>query len=127
MRNDAKYWVTPVIGVVIGIAYLIGFWLGGDPVIGLAALAFMTACSIAIALAGRRSETVRGLLDHRDERITAIDLRATAATAIAMIIADLIGFVIELAHGHDSSPYVIIGVVGGLSYIGAVAYLRLRT
>lgn len=127
MRNNATYWATPVLGVVIGIAYLTGFWIGGKPLDGVAALAFMTVCSVAIALAGRRSETIRGLLDRQDERITAIDLRATAVTGLAMIIADLVGFVIELAHGHTSSPYVIIGVVGGLSYIGAVGYFRLRT
>jgi hypothetical protein len=36
--------------------------------------------SAVLVLAGRRSETVRGLLDHRDERLHAIDLRATATS-----------------------------------------------
>jgi hypothetical protein len=80
-----------------------------------------------LALAGFRSETVRGLLDHRDERITAIDLRATAAAALAMTIAVLIGFVIQVAEGHSASAYIVIGVVGGLAYVAAVGYFRIRT
>lgn len=82
--------------------------------------------SVALALVGRRSETVRGLLDHRDERIAGIDLRATAFTAIAMIVASLVGFVVSVAQGHDGGSYPIIAAVGGLSYVVAVAYLRVR-
>jgi hypothetical protein len=37
------------------------------------------------------------------------------------------GFVVEVAQGHSGSPYVIIGVVGGLTYLAAVAYFRIRT
>ncbi|HUY51056.1 MAG TPA: hypothetical protein VMV92_36025 [Streptosporangiaceae bacterium] len=60
-------------------------------------LAVMVVFSAAIAVVGRRSETVGGLLDHRDERISGIDLRATAFTAIAMILAVLVGFLIEVS------------------------------
>jgi hypothetical protein len=87
----------------------------------------MVVFSVIIALVGFRSETVRGLLDHRDERITAIDLRATAAAALAMVIAVLIGFVIQVAQGHNASAYEVIGVVGGLAYVAAVGYFRIRT
>ena len=131
MRTEAKtprlYWATPILGLVIGIIYLIGFSVGGRPLDGAIALGVMVVFSVIIALVGFRSETVRGLLDHRDERITAIDLRATAAAALAMIIAILIGFVIQVAEGHDANAYVVIGVVGGLAYVAAVVYFRIRT
>jgi peptidoglycan biosynthesis protein MviN/MurJ (putative lipid II flippase) len=131
MKTEAKtprqYWATPVLGLVIGIVYQVGFALGGRPLDGTIALSIMVAFSVVIALAGRRSETVRGLLDRRDERITGIDLKATAVAALAMCVAVLVGFVVEVAQGHTGSPYVIIGVVGGLSYAAAVVYFRIRT
>jgi hypothetical protein len=131
MRIEAKtprqYWATPILGLVIGIIYLVSFSIGGRPLDGAIALGVMVVFSVIIALVGFRSETVRGLLDHRDERITAIDLRATAAAALAMIIAILIGFVIQVAQGHNASAYEVIGVVGGLAYVAAVGYFRIRT
>ena len=82
---------------------LVGTWslsrLPVTPVHGVLALAVMVAFSAALLLARRRSETVRGLLDHRDERISAIDLRATAITALAMIVVVLVAFVVQIARG----------------------------
>jgi len=79
-----------------------------------------------LAVLGRRSETVRGLLDRKDERITGIDLRATAFTAMVLIVAVLVGFVIQVARGGSGWPYDLLGAIGGVSYLLAVAYLRLR-
>ena len=125
-KTSRAYWVTPATRVVIGLIYLIAFSLGGQPGNGLIGLGIMVAFSAAIALLGRRSETVRGILDHRDERLAGIDLRATAVTAVVMILAVLAGFVVEVARGHDGMPFVLIGAVGGVAYLGAVAYFRVR-
>jgi hypothetical protein len=126
-KTSRTYWITPAAGVACGLIYLIAFSLGRPPGYDLIALGVMVAFSVAIALIGRRSETVRGLLDHRDERLAGIGLRATAVTAVAMILAVLAGFVIEVAHGHDGAPYAIIGVVGGVAYLGAVGYFRVHS
>jgi hypothetical protein len=125
-KTNRRYWSTPAVGVAGGLIYLIAFSLGGKPGYGLIALGVMVVFSAAIALAGRRSETVRGLLDHHDERLAGIDLRATAVTAVVMILAVLAGFTIEVARGHDGAPYALIGAVGGLAYLGAVGYFRVR-
>ena len=125
-KTNRAYWVTPAAGVAGGLIYLIAFSVGGKPGYGLIALGVMVAFSAAIALLGRHSETVRGLLDHRDERLAGIDLRATAVTAIVMILAVLAGFVIEVARGHDGAPYALIGAVGGVAYLAAVGYFRVR-
>ena len=125
-RTNRSYWATVAVGVGIGIVYLIGFAAGGEPLLGLGALAVMVLFTGVLVLAGRRSETVRGLLDHRDERISAIDLRATAVTALAMIAVILIGFVISIARGGSGWPYDMIGFVGGLAYVAAVVFFRAR-
>jgi hypothetical protein len=95
-RRDRKYWVTPVTGVAIGLLCLIGFSIGGQPVLGAVALAIMVTCSAGLVLLGRRSETVHGLLSRRDERITSMDPRATAITA------------------------------GGVTYVACLVWFRLR-
>ena len=124
--NRRGYWATVAVGVGIGVIYLIGFAAGGKPLLGVGALGIMVAFSGALILAGRRSETVRGLLDHRDERISAIDLRATAVTALAMIAVILVGFVVSIARGGSGWPYDMIGFVGGLAYVAAVIFFRAR-
>jgi hypothetical protein len=125
-KRNRGYWATVVLGVGIGIVYLIGFAAGGKPLLGVGALAIMVAFTGALLLAGRRSETVRGLLNHRDERISAIDLRATAVTALAMIAVILVGFVVSIARGGSGWPYDMIGFVGGLAYVAGVVYFRVR-
>lgn len=121
-----RYWSTPVLGVLIGLAYLVGFSIGGKPGEGVFGLALMVALSLVLVLAGHRSDTVRGLLDHRDERIVGIDLRATAFTALAMLVAVFVGLMVEIARGDSGWPYAMIGAVGGFAYVAAVVYLRIR-
>jgi Na+/H+ antiporter NhaD/arsenite permease-like protein len=125
-RTSRKYLATPILGVLMGVVYLVAFSVAGHLLDGVFALAVMVAFSVALLLARRRSETVRGLLDHRDERISAIDLRATAVTALAMIAVVLVAFVVQVARGGSGWPYSMIGAVGGLSYLAAVIYLRIR-
>jgi hypothetical protein len=125
-RTSRKYLATPIFGVLMGLVYLVALSVAGDPVDGVLALAVMVAFSAALLLARRRSETVRGLLDHRDERISAIDLRATAITALAMIVVVLVAFVVQIARGQSGWPYSMLGFVGGVSYVAAVIVLRIR-
>jgi hypothetical protein len=125
-RTSRKYLATPVFGVLMGVVYLVALSVAGSPVYGVLAFAVMVAFSAALLVARRRSETVRGLLDHRDERISAIDLRATAITALAMIAVVLVAFVVQIARGQSGWPYSMLGFVGGVSYVAAVIYLRIR-
>jgi hypothetical protein len=87
----------------------------------------MALFSAGIVLAARRSETVQGLLDRRDERISAIDVKATAFSGMALITAILVAFVVELARGQDGMPYAWLAALGGVSYVTAVIVLRLRS
>ena len=124
-RNPA-FWATPAVGVLAGIAYFVAAAISGHPGMGAVLLGIMLAFTAVILVASRRSETVRGLLDRRDERIVRIDLVATAASGVAVILAVLGGAVVELARGHSGQPYVWLATVAGLVYLGAAVVQRVR-
>jgi hypothetical protein len=99
----------------------------GDRVGGAWALGIMTAFG-ALVLLGGRSETIRGLRgDGRDERFAMIDMRATAFAGFIVVIAVIVGFLVEVSQGHSGSPYTQLGAVGGLAYIAAIVVQRLRS
>ena len=80
----------------------------------------------ALILVGGRSETIRGLRDGRDERFRQIDIHATALAGLAVIIAIIVAFVVELAKGHSGAPYGWLGATAGLTYLIAIIVFRIR-
>jgi len=112
--------------LALGVVMFAAQWIGGSPSSGLGSLGVMAAFG-AFILFGGRSETVRGLRgDGRDERFWQIDLVATAIAGMAVISVIIGAFVVELARGHDGSPYAWLGAVGGISYLVAIVVLCLR-
>jgi hypothetical protein len=86
-----------------------------------------SSARVPLILAGGRSETIRGLRgDGRDERFRQIDVAATAIAGLVVITAVIVGFLVEVARGHDGSPYAQLGALGGVAYLVAVAVLRVR-
>jgi hypothetical protein len=126
MRTTRRWWVLPLFSVAIGCAILAAQWIGGNLRGGLWSLLAM--CGFAALLAvGGRSDTIRGIRgDGRDERFRVIDVTATAIAGTAVILTLIAVWLVELARGHDGSPYGELMAVGGLSYIAAVAFLRWR-
>lgn len=119
-------WFLPLFSVGLGFVMLAAMWIGGDPSTGLQSLAIMTVFG-ALILFGGRSETVRGLRgDGRDERFRQIDIHATAFAGIVVLSAIIVAFIVEVARGHEGTPYSWLGAIGGLSYLLAVIGLRLR-
>jgi presenilin-like A22 family membrane protease len=39
----------------------------------------------------------------------------------------IVAFIIEVARGHDGSPYAWLGAIAGLAYLVAIVVLRLRS
>lgn len=117
----------PLVSVGIGIVYLIAGFLGEDLVFGIFGLLLMTGLAVVLWLVRFRSETVQGLMDQRDERINAIDLKSTACAGMVVMAAIIIALITEIARGHDGSPYAWLGAVGGVAYVLAIIYHRLRT
>jgi hypothetical protein len=119
-------WFLPAFSLGLGIVVLAASWLGGHPGEGAYSLAIMAGFGLVILLAGR-SETIRGLRgDGRDERFAQIDLRATAAAGLVLIITLIVSWLVEIARGHSGSPYDWLCAIGGLAYVLAVAFLRWR-
>lgn len=116
----------PLVAVGIGIAYLVAGLVGNDPGFGIFGLLLMTGLAVVLWLVSHRSETVRGLMDRRDERINAIDLKSTAFAGSTVIAVIIIAFIVEIAQGRDGAPYYWLGAVGGVAYVLAVIVQRLR-
>jgi hypothetical protein len=110
-------WFLPAFAAVLGLIMWGASWAGGHPAQGAASFAIMAAFG-AVFVFGGRSETIRGMRgDGRDERWAMIDMKATALAGIAVIIAVIVGFVIEIAHGRSGWPYTMLGAIGGIVYL----------
>jgi drug/metabolite transporter (DMT)-like permease len=126
MRVTETKWFLPSFCVALGLVIFGAQWIGGDAGSGLVSLGIMSAFG-ALVLFGGRSETIRGLRgDGRDERFKMIDIHATAISGLAVIVAIIIAFVIELARGHDGSPFTCLGAIAGLAYLAAIVVFRAR-
>jgi hypothetical protein len=125
-RRSRQTWVLPGVAVAIGIAYLVAGILGDEIGFGIFGLVLMVAIAVGVLVVRRRSETVQGLLDRRDERLVQIDVKATAFAGAIVIAAVLIAFIVEIARGHDGDPYAALGAIGGAAYLAAVVWYRVR-
>ncbi len=126
VKARLTFWSVPIIGVLGGVGFLLAARAGGYPDLGWALLVFMVVVMLGVVLASRWSETVRGLLARDDERITSIDRDATAWVGFVLTVAIIVGAGVEVAHGRSGQPYLWLGVLGGVSYLGAVVVARLR-
>lgn len=127
-RRDVMHskWTIPAFSVVMGLVLLGANIVGHQLVLGIWSLGIMLVFGAAVLLGGR-SETVRGLRgDGRDERFALLDLQATALTGLALIVAVIVAFIVEVARGHSGEPYDWLGAIAGLAYIAAVIVLRVR-
>jgi hypothetical protein len=126
MQMTKTKWFLPLFAVALGLVMLAAQWVGGNPGSGLVSLGILAAFG-ALILLGGRSETIRGLRgDGRDERFRMIDVHASALAGLVVITAIIIGFVVELARGHDGNPYGWLGAVAGVAYLVGIAVLRFR-
>jgi hypothetical protein len=116
----------PAVCVALGAGVAGAQIIGGHP--GQAV--FSAALFLAIAatlLFGGRSETIRVVRgDQPDERWKMHDLRATALAGLVLILVIIGAWMVEVARGHDGSPYAALGAIAGLTYIGAVIAQRVR-
>jgi hypothetical protein len=126
MRVTRSKWFVPLLSVALGTVVFAAQWIGGDPGSGLVSFGILAGFG-ALILLGGRSETIRGLRgDGRDERFRMIDIHATALAGLAVILAIIVAFIVELANGHSGNPYGWLGAIGGLTYLVAIVIFRIR-
>jgi hypothetical protein len=125
-KRPATFWLTPAVSLALGAAMGAASWAGGQRGFAVFAFALMTAAAIGMIIAARRSETVAGLLDRRDERITAIDRDGTLITGYTLILAVIAGTFWQLAIGGDPQPFAWLGALAGVSYLAALITPRIR-
>jgi hypothetical protein len=120
-------WFLPGFSVLLGLMLLLAAAIGGQARVGFWMFGVMAVFGLAILLGGR-SETVRGLRgDGRDERFETLDLRATAYAGLVLMVAIIVAFLYEIAHGRSGDPYTWLGAIAGLAYLASVVYLRIRS
>jgi hypothetical protein len=126
MRVTRAKWFLPLLSVALGLVVFAAQWMGSSPGSGLISLAIMSGFGLLILLGGR-SETIRGLRgDGRDERFRMLDIHATALAGLAVILAIIVAFIVELANGRSGNPYGWLGGIGGVTYLIAIVVLRIR-
>jgi hypothetical protein len=125
-RVTRSKWFLPGFCLVLGVVMLAVWWLGGSPGEGVISLAVMAGFGLLVLLGGR-SETIRGLRgDGRDERFARMDVHATAVTGLVLLVALIVAWLVEIAHGRTGGPYGWLLALGGLAYLLAVAFFRWR-
>ncbi len=120
-------WSMPLFSLALGAVMFAAFAIGGSPGEGAGAFAVMAAMAALFGFGARRSETLAGLGGPgRDERWAMIDLRATAASGLVLILVVIGAWLYEVANGRDGEPYAQLGAIAGLAYVVAVAAARFR-
>jgi hypothetical protein len=65
--------------------------------------------------------------DGRDERFRKIDIHATAIAGLTVLVATIIGAIVELARGRSGAPYSWLAAIGGVAYVAAIVVFRIRS
>ena len=121
-------WFMPAFCALIAALIFAAFAIGGDAASGAFSAAVLLFVGAVFYFGARRSETLAGLGGPgRDERWERIDVHATALTGLVLILVIIGAWLVEIAQGHDGNPYGLLGAIGGVTYIAAVAFLRWRS
>lgn len=121
-------WVVPGLCVVLGVGMLAIQLAQGEPGLGLALLAIMWGYGAVVVVLRRRSELGELMAGGMtDERRAAIQLRALAVTGQVLIVVLVVGFVVQMARGSDTQPWVWLGALGGATYLASLVVIRARS
>lgn len=128
MTSNAARRSVPGFFLAVGGACLVAATVGGHLALGLVTFGILAACSLALVLLGRRSETYQGLTEKEpDERFARIGGLAWAGTGIVLTVGNLSAFIGELASGRSGDPYFWFVATAAITYIVFVALLSRHT
>ncbi len=111
---------------VAGTGIAIATWIGNGWRGALSVEVVTVIATIAYFVLGGRDSDVGALFGSRaDERQATINTRATVLTAHVLVLVALGGVLVSIAVGSLVWPFLLFGVVGGVTYvIGLVVYQR---
>lgn len=120
-------WAVPGFSVLLGVLFFAASALGGQPLLGVGMLAVMAAYGIVLVAFSGRSETV-GVLRGQpvDERFAGFNVLATAVAGVAAILMALGGFAWQIARGESGWDFALVAAAAGVTYLAALAWLRVR-
>ena len=120
-------WATPAVAMVLAVLMFAAFAIGGQPLIGLGALAVMAVYGGVLFVLGSRSETI-GVLAGRpaDERLAGFNMLATAVAGTVAVVVAIAGFLWATARGESGYDFALVAAAGGIGYLAAIMWLRWR-
>jgi hypothetical protein len=124
--HDSWWWVPVLVGG-LAVPTFVAFWIGGDPKAGLIWGSLSIVFALVLAVGGR-SDTVRLLRgEDDDERAVALELQATTLTAVALIVALAVLFLVTAARGESPVVYGVLLLLAEMTHLGALAVLNRRS
>jgi hypothetical protein len=123
---QSRRWV-PALVAALAIPTFVAFWIGGNPRAGLIWGSLSIAFAIVLVLGGR-SNTIRLLRgEDDDERSLSLELQATTLTAVALIVALAVLFLVTAARGESPLVYGLLLLLAETTHLGALAVLNRRS
>jgi len=113
--------------VAAGIALTAAMWSHGQ--VGLAVATgvfYAVAATVSFLWAGGSGDVAAIMRAEGDERQRAIDVEATAVTGLVLIVAIVVGGVVELFRTGSMGQYGLMGALAGTTYAVSLAVLRRR-
>jgi hypothetical protein len=124
--SHARAWV-PALVAALAIPTFLAFWIGGDPRAGLIWGSLSILFALVLVLGGR-SDTIRLLRgEDDDERGVALETQATMLTAVVLIVALAVLFLVTAARGENPLVYGLLLLLAEVTHLGALAVLNRRS
>ena len=119
--------LTAAVLVVGGGALTVATWSHGDHGVAVATGAFYAVAATATFVwAGGSGDVAAIMRAGGDERQRAIDVEATAVTGLVLIVAIVVGGVVELFRTGNLGQYGLMGALAGTTYVVSLTVLRRR-
>ena len=120
-KREPKWWFVAY-SLGLGVVFAGAALAGGNTPLAVLSLPIFGVFGVVMAF------TPWGTLRARsqDEREQTIGKEAALASYFVVLLTVIVGFLIELARGDDGQPWALIGCIGGLSYVAALAVLSRR-
>ena len=120
----SRPWMIPALVAGLAIPTVGAFWIGGDLRAGLV-WGSLSVIFAGLLLLGGRSGTIRLLRgEDDDERAFLLETQATMATAVVLILALAVLFLVSAARGQSPLVYGLLLLVAEVTHLVALAVLN---